>query len=181
MTPLSIRAATVDDASDIARVHVASWRETYAGLLPEHMLAALDVDARRQMWASVLSDPDMQAATRVLVLETGGKVVGFGACGNQRSPQLKISGFDGEIGAIYILNEARGLGAGRKLMSSLAEILAAVGRGGVSLWVLVENQAARRFYERLGGKLLGERFERLPEAVLTEVAYGWPDLKTLIG
>jgi hypothetical protein len=33
-----IRAATVSDAQEIARVHVASWLSTYRGLLPDDFL-----------------------------------------------------------------------------------------------------------------------------------------------
>ena len=33
-----IRPATLNDAPEIARVHVASWRSTYQGLLPDDFL-----------------------------------------------------------------------------------------------------------------------------------------------
>jgi len=106
MGSLNIRPATARDAADIAQVHVVSWRETYAGLLPDHVLSSLDVAARRQMWASALSDRDTASATSAFVLEQTGRVVGFAACGDQRSPEMASAGYDGEIGAIYILNEA---------------------------------------------------------------------------
>jgi hypothetical protein len=47
------------------------------------------------------------------------------------------------------------------------------------LWVLEENEIARRFYESIGGTLIAQdRFE-LGGAVLSEVAYGWKDLNAL--
>lgn len=49
----SIRAATPNDAALIAGVHVASWRETYAGLLPEAMLSDLSVSDRTGRWARI--------------------------------------------------------------------------------------------------------------------------------
>lgn len=33
-----IRAATEADSAEIGRVHVAAWRETYCGLIPEPVL-----------------------------------------------------------------------------------------------------------------------------------------------
>jgi hypothetical protein len=36
-----IRIATPDDAHDLAVMHIASWHETYLGLLPDKVLAAL--------------------------------------------------------------------------------------------------------------------------------------------
>jgi hypothetical protein len=60
---------------------------------------------------------------------------------------------------------------------------------GAALWVLRDNEPARRFYEVLGAKLVGQRVETVDEFVsgervgatdvLHEVAYGWPDLSVL--
>ncbi len=46
------RPANVADADAIGALHVAAWRETYTGILPDEMLAALSVEARRTMWQS---------------------------------------------------------------------------------------------------------------------------------
>ena len=40
MDEVAIRRAEPGDAAAIAAVHVAAWRETYAGLVPERMLRA---------------------------------------------------------------------------------------------------------------------------------------------
>jgi hypothetical protein len=44
-----LRQATHADAAAPGRLHVTSWHETYAGLLPDAMLAALSVDAHAEM------------------------------------------------------------------------------------------------------------------------------------
>jgi hypothetical protein len=56
-----------------------------------------------------------------------------------------------------------------------------IGRGfsAAALWVLRENLRARRFYEHLGGKVIGEREDVRDATILIELAYGWPDLKQL--
>jgi hypothetical protein len=43
----TIRMATFDDAPALANMHVASWRETYASILPAAMLASLSVQKRQ--------------------------------------------------------------------------------------------------------------------------------------
>jgi hypothetical protein len=47
--------------------------------------------------------------------------------------------------------------------------------GGTSLlaWVLASNNPSRRFYEAVGGKMLGSRKIEIGGARLEEVAYGW--------
>ena len=39
-----VRPATVDDAADIARIHVESWRTAYAGIYDEHVLASFPLE-----------------------------------------------------------------------------------------------------------------------------------------
>ena len=49
------------------------------------------------------------------------------------------------------------------------------------LWVLDRNPS-RLFYERLGGQLIGEQTIELGQDVTSvEVAYGWPNIKSLCG
>ena len=43
---MEIRRAVAEDADAIAAIHVAGWRETYAGILPAAHLAALSVERR---------------------------------------------------------------------------------------------------------------------------------------
>ena len=40
------RVPAVADAEAIARLHVASWREAYAGIVPQAILDAVDLDDR---------------------------------------------------------------------------------------------------------------------------------------
>jgi hypothetical protein len=43
---LTIRAATVADATAIGEVHVRSWQAAYAGLIPADFLARLSAESR---------------------------------------------------------------------------------------------------------------------------------------
>ena len=107
-------------------------------------------------------------------------VVGFGSCGRQSVAELSEK-FDGEFQAIYVLKAAQRQGVGRQLMITLAEDLLQRGFRSGSLWVLRENAPARRFYERLNGQIVGEREERRgQDTVLSEIAYGWQDLKAML-
>ena len=64
-------------------------------------------------------------------------------------------------------------------MAALANSLHARGFKSLCLWVLEENANARRFYERLGGALVGEKVEVDGGYEFNEVAYGWTDLTAL--
>jgi len=173
------RAAGPADAAAIGRLHVASWRETYAGLLPASSLAALSAQSRSTMWQAVIEDPACFGGAAVFVAETGSAIAGFACCGNQRDPELADRGFGGEIGALYVLRTHQRLGVGRALMRMAARSLIERRYEGAALWVLETNRSARSFYETLGGMPAGAKIEEQGGATLREVAYGWSNLALL--
>jgi len=163
-----IRRATVADAPRIAQMHVESWLETYTGIVPQEILAALSVPRRTLAWESILRDPVGNDDSVVYLKEIGCVVAAFGACSEQRDSDLKARGFDGEIGAIYVLRCFQKQGIGCSLMKELAIDLSGRGSRGIALWVLKENARARRFYEKCGGELIGERKDVRGAVILTK-------------
>ena len=73
---VTIRVATEGDASGIARVHVRSWQEAYAGIVPDAYLASLDADARTAQWRTYLREGPAEAINTWVAL-AGDRVVGF--------------------------------------------------------------------------------------------------------
>jgi hypothetical protein len=53
----NIRIATPEDARALGAMHIASWHETYTGLLPDKMLSALSVESRAAAWAKIMREP----------------------------------------------------------------------------------------------------------------------------
>jgi ribosomal protein S18 acetylase RimI-like enzyme len=169
----TLRKATGHDAEQLGAVHVAAWKETYTSLLPEEMLSALTVEHRSAMWAHILANPAASDDTVVFLAEDQGTIIGFGACGRQRDERLSAQGFDAEIGAIYVLRSHQHQGIGQDLMRAMAAELQSRGFTAVALWVLRENAAARRFYQHLGGEIVGEKEDQRGDTTLVEAAYGW--------
>lgn len=178
MAPV-IRIATVADAETIAAIHVAAWKETYTGLVPDSLIAAQSVGDRTERWRHILVSGAWDETTTFLVRTSTGQAVGFGSCGRQRTIDLHALGFDGEIYAIYLLQSAQGQGVGRRLLAAMARSLTSRGLRGGSLWVLRSNTSARRFYEATGGHVIGEHQESSGEH-FNDVAYGWRDLGVLL-
>jgi len=167
---VSIRAATAADAIAIARVHVESWRTTYAGIVPEEYLAGLDETFRVKLWQEWLA-----SGAVVLVAERKGEVVGFVHAGGIREA---VESADAEIYSLYLLREAQGRGIGRGLLRVVAAVLQQQGFTSVALWVLERNRS-RGFYESCGGRLARSRVIEIGGARLMEVAYWWQELGML--
>ncbi|KGM08519.1 GNAT family N-acetyltransferase [Cellulomonas carbonis] len=151
-----IRPATVDDAEQIAAVHIASWREAYAGAVPEEYLARMDVHERATRWQSVLESSardDIQVW--VAEDEEDGHVVGFASVGPSRDEDAERTTV--EIYTIYLEPAAWGRGVARRLMRTLLEHVPAGAT--VTLWVLSTNERAHHFYRRHG--FMADGVERL--------------------
>jgi GNAT superfamily N-acetyltransferase len=162
-----VRAAKKQDASAIARVHVQSWLTTYAGIVPDDYLAALNEAERVTLWRDWLTrDID------VYVAELDGEVVGFVSGGPIREPLLE---YDAELFAIYLLDQAQGRGIGTALLRKLADSLRAKGFKGMTVWVLEQNPA-KHFYEKSGATIVNDKKIEIGGVLLQEVAFAWPDL-----
>jgi ribosomal protein S18 acetylase RimI-like enzyme len=138
-----VRPAVVADANAIAVVHVATWRDAYAGLMPDEVLDTLDITQRAETWRGILAAPPH--GVFVFVFERHGQVRGFVSAGPHREGRAS-----GEVFAIYVDPSCQGLGAGRRLLEAATRPLAEAGFGEASLWVLTTNRAARGFYESQG-------------------------------
>lgn len=175
MLDVTIREARPEDADAIARVQVETWHTTFRGVLPGEYLSGIKFEKRAPVWAEKLSDESRTEF--VYVAETaGGRVVGFASGGPEREGDAE---FDGELYAIYVLEDFQRRGAGRRLTRAVVERLAALGFGSMLLWALEVNAAGRGFYEGLDGRLVrrGELARGGP--TLPVVAYGWPDIDAL--
>jgi hypothetical protein len=99
---LNIRRAVLDDADGIAQVHVALWRETYPGLVPEDFLKYLSIERRKARWAESLSNP-ADEYHRAFVADVDQKIAGFANFGGERDNDPN---YRGELFAIYFCNPA---------------------------------------------------------------------------
>jgi ribosomal protein S18 acetylase RimI-like enzyme len=161
-----VRAATLNDVISITLVHVESWKTTYRGIMPDELLANLTVERREAMWHRILSNP--ASTTKE---DESGEVVGFVSGGH---PQAEIEGFDCELYAIYLLEQAQGRGFGKALFNVFVQSLRHEGHTNMLLWVVDENENAKRFYEKMGGEfLMLEKVETFGGKDIREVAYSW--------
>ena len=176
MTP-SIRNATAADAESIATVQIQSWRETYRGLLADTVLDDLRHEDRAGLWKRIIASNAQYPMNAQFVAEAADKFVGFGSCGLGRSRDCLEAGYEGEISALYVLKSYQNHGFGSAIFDLMLTHLVSGGLASVSLWVLDTNTPARDFYERRGGVAFGTRTENDHGRSVTDIAYGWSDLR----
>jgi RimJ/RimL family protein N-acetyltransferase len=140
-----VRRATPEDAEAVAAVEVASWRAAYGGLMPDAFLGALSEAEKAASWRQNLLKHGASGRKRLLVAIDDGGVVGLVRVG----PDADAGG-TGLVYLLYVLPTYWGRRVGKTLMSAAMDELRDLGMSEAVLWVLRDNQRARRLYERLG-------------------------------
>jgi L-amino acid N-acyltransferase YncA len=162
------RPARRADAAAIGRIHVETWRDSYAGLLPDDGLLRLSPEIEAERWARAIR----RGATVIVAEDATAGVIGFGSCGRSRARGLP---FDGEVQTLYVAPDHHGRGAGRALLVALFDALTAAGCKSALIWVLNDNPS-RFFYEAMGGRHIADRDETVWGCMVAERAYGWDRL-----
>jgi len=141
---LSVREAKPADASAIAEIHVAAWRAAYRGMIADEYLASLSIEERTGRWSKAISAP---GPAKVAVAQVKDEILGFCSFGPTRDAAPP------DIAELYSLNvhpDCWRRGAGRVLCEHAYHQAALRQHAAITLWVLKQNERARRFYERLG-------------------------------
>jgi len=187
----TIAPATERDAAGIAKVYVDAWRSAYAAILPHRGLLGMSYEGQTRFWSWVIRNSAEAHAVIVATEADHGAdhgVVGFTSFGPARRGDRPASGHFGgfagerdvgEIYTLYVQPDFHDRGIGRGLLAAAFAAMADKGYGCCFLWVLRDNPS-RYFYERVGGKVVAERQERMWGRTVDQVCYGWPDLAQAI-
>lgn len=169
------REAGSNDIDAIALLHAESWRNSYRGMLSDLFLEQQVVADRRSVWEARLTSP--AADQFVLVAEDGQHLCGF-IC--------LFGNADARWGALldnlHIHQTMQGRGVGTELMRRAVLWLQEIcPNTGLYLWVFASNRAARRFYDRLGGRVAGEKLEdSFGDKPVRALQYVWDDAVLLL-
>ena len=150
----SIRKAAQKDYSDIAKVHVHSWHDTYRDLLPlSYINETNNLAKKTAMWEQIFRHPQVEVW---LAEEDNHQIVGF--IGYHAQDERC------EITTLYILPGYHHQGMGSALMdTSWQEITATKTLSHFYLWVLETNIKAINFYKKHGFEQSAERHEEIYE------------------
>jgi GNAT superfamily N-acetyltransferase len=169
VSEFSVREGTPSDLGAVIDLKVRNWAETYGSLLePEVLRPFLDRDDQLTKLRVLVALP----TTQLLVAQnSSGAVVGFAVTYVDREP-------DPWLESLHTAHWIRGQGVGTLLMRSLATWLRDRGYNSLRLGVIVGNQGAARFYERMGATLVGVEPVSWADGVRHQV-YRWADLDRL--
>ena len=164
-----IRAGSAAHAAQISAVQRETWFAAYEGVIAPEVIDRVTVpddgarvrqSFRTRPWQRMLVAVDSGPGTSGPGDPTAGGVVGYASFGPEtdvlNAPWPHPLTADGEGGrvaelyALYVRPAWWSTGTGRALMEKVLARSAAAGYRFITLWVLRDNQRARRFYERAG-------------------------------
>jgi ribosomal protein S18 acetylase RimI-like enzyme len=170
---LKIRKANVDDVKVISKIYIDTWKTTYQGLVPNDFLNELSYEEAEDKWTNFTNDQIHKSFIYVAINEYE-EIIGFAAA--QSSSDVE---FRGELYSLYLVPKAQGLGAGRSLISAVAQHFMEEGISSMMVWVMKNNKSGRGFYKRLGGKYYTHRESQFGDFKVEDEAYGWKDISLL--
>jgi ribosomal protein S18 acetylase RimI-like enzyme len=160
---VSVRPAVSDEAEVLARLQRSVALAGYGHIFPPEA-SPPTLDALVDQWRRDL-DPT-ERRRRAFVAVSSGEVIGVVLAG----PDGRDDAI-GHLSRLYVAAERWGDGVGAALYDRAMEHLTDVGYEAVTLWVLERNERARRWYERMGWILTGERSPVYPPAGIDDVGY----------
>ena len=153
------QAEELEQFQAMSRIHAMGWRDTYADALPVDWMKKNVTDDR---WVETFQEYARGGINHCLLLRRGADPVtaltyGPARIGDQSHGGGEIVHFDaegyegwGEVISFYTHPAERGKGYGGLLLETALERMKKEGFSDIYLFVLRENEKARRFYERHG-------------------------------
>ncbi len=173
---VEFREAQAGDAAAVAALHAESWRASYRGSFSDAFLDGDLLGERLEVWRERLDRPPPEQ--HVLLACEAGRLLGF-VCVHGAHDAAWGSFVDN----LHVAAAAKRRGIGSELMRRAGAWLAGRHPGlGVYLLVLERNTAARRFYERLGGRCAETAtMQTHGGATVRSCRYVWPGAERLAG
>lgn len=146
MADVSVRPARPEDAGELGRIQVLTWRTAYASILPAPVLDSLTEDDAAAAWRAAIVAPPTPRH-RVLVAQEQDWVVGFAAAGPADDLEAEDPEPEATIAVAPILVEPRWgrRGHGSRLLAAVVDHARADGMTRAVAWIPEDDTASREF------------------------------------
>ena len=141
-----IRKVKYEDIEQIVDININDWKRAYKGIIDDITLDNLNRNEKIEKWRQQYN------IGNVIVAEENGTVLGY--CRYDDNAVYENSDIDSEIIAIYVDYDNLGKGIGRKLVEYVMNDLKNKNKTKMVIWCLEKNMNGRKFYEKMGGKLI---------------------------
>ncbi|MBQ3408203.1 MAG: GNAT family N-acetyltransferase [Clostridia bacterium] len=160
-----IRQVEEDDLKEVAELCVKDWKYAYKGFIDDEYLDNLDTNEKYERMKSNYKEGHF------IVAESNGRIVGFCRYSDDYIDNPDDDEKDCELNVLYVNWEDRGNGIGSALVDFVKNYFRSIGRKKMLIWCFKENEKGRRFYEKMGGKIFGQKIVDKNGQKLEEVGF----------
>ena len=139
MNGMIVRKAEKEDVRQIAEILVEDWQKAYRGIMDSDFLDSMNVDQRYEI--------EVKRYEKYVVAAKGSEILGYAWLETADDGES-----DCEIIALYVRYSARKNGIGKCLFQYAERYFREAGKQKMIIWCLKDNDEARKFYEKAGGK-----------------------------
>src|SRR3954464_3668640 len=155
-----VRNARPEDAAEIARIQLSTWRSSYRRMFPAHVLANLDEAYLARGWSEAIEaapSPRHRVLIAVEQSESAQTVVGFAAAGpaDEHALAPEEPPLPDDVAAITdLLIEPRWgrRGHGSRLLAATVDLWRSDGFTTAVAWAYDQDQAMQKFLASAGGE-----------------------------
>lgn len=162
-----IRELTYDTIADYMQVNTKAWQETYRGIINDDFLEKINKEIDNNIRKQQDKFYNENKTYQRYILYVNDKAVGMFSIDKCRLEQYSNSG---EIVALYLLNEVKGLGYGKIIFKYALNELLKCGYKSAVVCCLKLN-ISNEFYKHMGCQYISTRIWTVGEQQLEENIY----------
>lgn len=154
---INYQLASLDDAPEIAKLHVKNWQTSYRGSWSDNFLDNIAPQKQLDIWTERLKAPNEKQ--HIILAKTENQIIGFACTQLDDDPT-----YGSLLDNLHVDADWRGYGIGKQLtLASMEWVRSKNSNSGYYLWVLEKNFGARKFYESIGGEEVESIEETKPD------------------
>lgn len=165
MDNIIIRNIKKEDLPEVVDIQINGWKTAYRGIIDNKFLDSMDKNERLEQ-----RQKDYQL-NNLIVAELNNEVVGFCRYINNNSFSPEVEEADCELRALYTRPDLKGNGIGTKLLQYVKDDFAKQGKRKMVIWCLKDNEPSKKFYTKMGGKIIRERETMIGDRAYSEVCF----------
>ena len=161
---IKIRKAIYEDCFTLSKLKKEIWETTYRGIYPDTKIDNYDYIENENRFKDFINDKTKE----LYVVVANNELVGYIEFGKPFRP---FKNYKQEIGLFYIRQDYQKKGLGKKLFNLAYNSIKETGVDKFFISCHKYNVNARKFYEKMGGKIIYEDVDDLASDGIPQVKY----------
>lgn len=148
-----IRNIRKEDLPSVVDIKIKGWQSAYKGIVDDTYLNNLSNERETR----IAKMEKNYITNGFIVAELDNEVVGFCRYIFDNSFSPEIDGIDCELCAIYVKPDLKYSGIGTKMFTYVVNEFRKNNKSKMVLWCLKDNEPSKKFYTKMGGKIIKEK------------------------